>query len=302
MRRAHFVLKLILSATLIGLLFWFVDVEGALAALSALGPRELVAVIALTALAMVTSAWRFHRILRHLGEDIRFAPLLGDTLVMTTYNMLLPTPIGGDIARGLRSADRAKVAPHVWAATAFERLFGLVTLAGMGLGGVFALSRALPAALIVTCLLVVAGIAVLALALPRLLRRASGRLPVLATLAGALEGPLAGRRVRLETAGWSIVYQLVSLSILAVALPEPNTELVLGVYLGVPLALIAGMAPITIAGVGLRESLFVVVLLPFGYSKEQAFALAVVWLGSTLMAALAGALVLLAERRVQVAT
>jgi glycosyltransferase 2 family protein len=301
MRRA-LGLKILLSAALAAAVFYFVDVGAALKALSALGARELGAVIGLTALAMITSAWRFHRILHHLGENIAFRPLLGDALVGTTYNVLLPTPIGGDIARGLRSVDRAKEAPRVWAAVAFERLFGLVTLALMGLFGVFALATALPGALIITCLLVVAGIAVVALGLPRLLRRASGRLPVMAILAAALEGPLARRQVRLETLGWSLVYQLVSLSILAVAVPEPSTRLVLGVYLGVPLALIAGMAPITVGGVGLRESLFVVVLPPFGYSTEQAFALGVVWLGSTLMAALAGALVLLAERRVTVAT
>jgi glycosyltransferase 2 family protein len=191
-------------------------------------------------------------------------------------------------------------------------MLGLVTLALMALVGVVALSSALPLSLLVPSLLVVATITLVALGLPRLLTLLARRwgqgktgkvLSVSAlALAEALNGPLARNRVRLETLGASLLYQLVSLSILAVVVPQPSVEHVLGIYVGVPLALIAAMVPITIGGVGLRESLFVVVLAPFGFTREQAFALALVWLGSSLIAALAGALVLATERRAHVAT
>jgi uncharacterized membrane protein YbhN (UPF0104 family) len=93
------------------------------------------------------------------------------------------------------------------------------------------------------------------------------------------------------------LYQWVALSILVVAgrgWGEPN--LVLAVYAGVPIALVASMVPITIAGLGLRESLFVTVLGQMGLPPERSLALAFIWLGSNLACAFAGAAVMGSER------
>lgn len=55
-----------------------------------------------------------------------------------------------------------------------------------------------------------------------------------------------------------------------------------------PIALVISTAPITIGGFGLRDSLFVTVLAPFGIAADRAFALFLVWLASNLIGASVG--------------
>jgi len=61
------------------------------------------------------------------------------------------------------------------------------------------------------------------------------------------------------------------------------------------LALVLTLLPVSIAGIGVRESLFVVLLGRFGMASDRALSLAVVWLGSALLTAFAGVVVLLIE-------
>ena len=108
-------------------------------------------------------------------------------------------------------------------------------------------------------------------------------------VAQAFAGPLARPAARLETFGWSLLYQFVALSILlAAGLGWGEPEILRAVYLGVPIALVASMIPITIGGLGLRESLFVVVLQPFGLSADRAFALSLVWLAANVLVGVVG--------------
>jgi glycosyltransferase 2 family protein len=310
MTRWKLAAKLLVSAALLGFLVHRADTHTVMHGLASLSAPALFAVVSLTILAVVVSSWRFRRVLRHLGEEIAFLPLLGDVLVGTAYNLLLPTTIGGDVVRGFRTADRARDAAGVWAAVAFERVLGLVALALLGLAGMLVLARTLPVELTASIAIAIILFTAAARALPRLPRwgaRLAARLSPrissrLSAFTASLAGPLASTPARLETLLWSLLYQLISLSILAVALAEPTSTLLLGIYVGVPLALIGAMLPITLGGVGLRESLFVVVLEPFGCSAEQALTLALIWLGSTLMAGAAGALVLAVDRRTPLVT
>jgi len=63
----------------------------------------------------------------------------------------------------------------------------------------------------------------------------------------------------------------------------------------VPLALVITMVPVSIAGLGVRESMFVVLLGEFGVDAGRALSLALVWLASALLLALAGAIVMAVE-------
>jgi hypothetical protein len=69
----------------------------------------------------------------------------------------------------------------------------------------------------------------------------------------------------------------------------------LAIYAGLPLIAIGVMLPVTIAGIGVRESLFVLVLGRLGVDSPMALGLALLWLASGIILALAGVAVLFAE-------
>ncbi len=298
--------KILVTAALLAVLVTRVDLRTVAATLGTLSPLVIAVALLLTLGAVAVSAWRWHRVLAHLGEDVPFLALFADTLVGTTYNLLLPTSVGGDVARGIRSARRVADREHAWASVLFERVVGLLSLVlvstvGLLYGLTQTLLPILVAALAMAALL--AGGLVLAPTPLRLAARVSawgakGIGEFLERLAGAFAGPLARPAARLETLGWSLVYQVVALTILVpIGWAWETPDLLRAVYLGVPIALVASTLPISLGGHGLRESLFVVVLGPFGLSPERAFALSLVWLAANLSAGLVGLVVMVGERR-----
>lgn len=298
--RARLWLAFKIAAT-IGLFAWVlrtVDLASVGRTFAELDAVAIVAVVVLTFAAVGVSAWRWHRVLLRLGEHVPVRDLFGDTLVGTTYNMLLPTSVGGDVVRSLRCARRLRVGEHAWASVAFERVMGLVSLALVSCVGLLSATTRARSELLLLSVGLAGGLVVALMVAPGTLRLAARVVrPWLAGLAAALDrmalafgGPLSRAGARLETFGWSLAYQAVSLAILYAAgrgWGEP--ELARAVFLGVPIALVLSTAPITIGGLGLRESLFVAVLAPFGLSSERAFALSLIWLASNLLAAVAGA-------------
>lgn len=297
--------KVVVTAALLAFVLLRIELDEVAAAVAALSPSAVLLALGLTFAAVAVSAYRWHRILRHLGERVSPWALAGDTLVGGTYNLFLPTSIGGDLARGLRCARRVHDAEHAWASVAFERVLGLLSLTVVStlglLGGLAGASRSL--------LLAAAGMtailaALLALApaplrlAARLAARGSDRLARgLRRIAEAWSGPLGRPVPRLETLAWSLAYQLVALTLLLpVAWHWSVPTLFAAIYLGVPIALVASTLPISLGGHGLRESLFVVVLVPLGLTASQAFTLSLTWLASNLVVASAGLGVLLLTR------
>ena len=307
MRRSLWVaFKVGVTAALVVVLLTRVDLRSVGATLSSLSPAWIGLALLLTMGSVSVSAWRWHRVLAYLGEGVPFLLLLGDTLVGTTYNLLLPTSIGGDVARGLRSAKRVTDPGHAWASVLFERVMGLLSLVLVSTAGLlYGLTQAL-VPILVAALVMAVGLAVGLAFAPAPLRLAArvsasgakGLGEFLERLAAAFAGPLARPAPRLETFGWSLAYQLVALTILVpVGWAWGTPDLLRAVYLGVPIALVASTLPVSLGGHGLRESLFVFVLHPFGLSAEQAFALSLVWLAANLVVGLAGLVVMVVEKR-----
>ena len=179
----------------------------------------------------------------------------------------------------------------------YERVMGLLSLVLVSCVGLLStFSDDLNHLFLAAALMAVALAATLAFApaplrlAARISRLGARRLgEALLRIAQAFAGPLARPAARLETFGWSLLYQFVALSILlAAALPWGEPEILRAVYLGVPIALVASMIPVTIGGLGLRETLFVVVLQPFGLSADRAFALSLVWLAANVVVGLVG--------------
>lgn len=299
-------IKIVLTVALLTVLVDRVDLGALRATLAELHPVAITTMACLTVISVLVSAWRWRRVLARLGESVSLGALFKDTLVGTTYNLLLPTSVGGDIARSLRCVRRVSRPEHAWASVVFERILGLLSLVLVSaLGLLYELTDAtstllmaalgLASALTIALLVAPAPLRGLAQLVDRAWPRAGS---FLRHLADTFAGPLAAPGARIETLAWSLLYQGVALSLLLPAgwtWQEP--ELVRAVFLGVPIALVASTLPITIGGLGLRESLFVVVLAPFHVEAHRAFALSIIWLAANVFAGVLGLFVLWIERK-----
>jgi uncharacterized membrane protein YbhN (UPF0104 family) len=305
-RRVWWFAKLLLTAGLVWFVLRKVDLGGLGRTLGSMSAEATLVALVLTVGSAVVSAWRWHRVLGRLGLTVPVSGLLGDTLVGTAYNLLLPTSVGGDVVRSLRLGRRIGDPELAWASVVFERVVGLFALAVVSAAGLAYTLSAKTRPILVLALGMAFGLGAMLVLAPvplGLLARVGGRInqrsaDFFARLAQAFAGPLSQARARVETLGWSLLYQVVALSVLvAPALGWQEPHLFEAVYLGVPIALIGATAPVTIGGLGLRESLFVVVLEPFGISAERALGLSLVWLGSNLVVGGLGVLVLWWGRR-----
>lgn len=299
-------LKLVVTVLLLTWAIRQIELRATLGAVLGLGWRAALAATLLTGASLLVGAWRWQRILRLLGEHLPLGRLTQELAVATLYNFVLPTSVGGDVVRGWRVAPRLKQAEHAWASVLYERLLGLIALALLATAGLgVVLDQPTRPLLLFAGGLCLGLIALLwGAAAPlrlgaRWARRWSEALArSLEGLAGSFQGPLASARARGEVLGWSLLYQLTALTILApAAWAWSSPELLGAIYFALPVALIATVLPITVGGFGLRESLFVALSAPLGVPSELAMALAILWVASSALIAALGALALLAERR-----
>ncbi|MCC6216147.1 MAG: flippase-like domain-containing protein [Polyangiaceae bacterium] len=297
--------KLAVTVALLVVVARLADPIAAARELAGAGAGGLTLAFVLNGLSVAVSAARWQRVLARLGERVALRDLVADVLVGTTYNLLLPTSIGGDVARSLRCARRVGVPEHAWASVAFERLIGLLALVAVSGAGLATIARGRAGWLGGVAAVVVVVVVGALLGLPVALRGAAHvrrfgwerAASAFERVGAALAGPLASPAARLEALAWSVGYHVTALALLVPlgwAWGEPR--LLEAVFLGVPLALVATVLPISVGGLGVRESLMVVVLAPFGLSAPRALALGAAWLASMIVVALAGAGVLLLER------
>lgn len=298
------------GAVTLALLWWVLgrlDAQKLAEAFTAVGVLPVVLLVVVSYLSMIVASARWRRVLVHLGERQSLWALFGDNLVGAAYNLVLPTSVGGDVARAVRSGGRAKVAEHAWAAVLFERVMGLLALvltSSVGLLGT-ANSPALRPVLLLAVGLAVTLVAALLVAHAPLrlaaafARRLWPRLgEAIGRVADTFQGPLARPLVRLEVVSWSLAFQAVALSVLlAPFLAWHDPALVPAVFFGVPIVLVISVAPVTIGGFGLRESAFVLVLGLFGLREERAVVLSLLWLIANLTPALGGVALLGWEAR-----
>lgn len=297
-KSARLALKVLLSVALLAAVLLKAPVAEALRSLQQLSWSALAAIVFLTLLSQLVAAVRWHRVLHALEEKSSVRALLQDVIVAATYNMLLPTSVGGDVIRAYRCARRLPHGHRAWSSTLYERLVGVVALGLMALPGLLIVSKQGTSLSIWIPVLLLSSLALLFFGHIPLLLGASflaRRLPLASEwtqhVAQDLAGPLARAPIRLETLLWSLAYQTTSLGILAVAAIDwGHSDWIVPILGAVPIALVLVMLPISIAGLGVRESLFVVLLGEVGIGSSYALSLALIWLLSSLLLALLGAL------------
>lgn len=262
--------------------------------LDAVGRMSAVAPVAAVLLLgsnIIVGAVRWREVIRAYGVEP--LPPLGflmhGYLVAGFYNTLVPGNVGGDALRGHAARSAFSHAADSYVAVLVERGLGfaaLVVLAGVGAW----LSPAVPFWWAGPALLVGgASLVAVSIATPWLMRKVARWLPTsLRVLVGDLTTP-HGTRPLLVAILWSLVAQTgaVLASYVLVRDLDPHLGLVDSLAF-IPIASLSLYVPISLAGLGVREAAFVVLLGRVGVSPANATAASLAFMASLLVLAAAG--------------
>lgn len=252
------------------------------------------------------AAWRWQLLLRILGVRERIAPLLRAIYVGAFYNLVLPGQLGGQAIKVMLLARRSPALPAVVASVAMDQLVVVVALFGLALvSAAFAPPLAYRSGwLFGFGFTLLAAVALLMLSLtPRLQRRLLLRMRRWRFMPDGLRHQTSRTWLQLASYGrhpvgmvWAVlqaVLFLLTLSGMAFGLAAGvgiQLDFVTIVFT-LTLALIAGVAPFTLAGLGTREATFTGVFHLFGVPTATGAAFAVLWLVlNTLADAVGGAM------------
>lgn len=269
--------RLIVSASLIGLLLYVVDADETFRILSEVQPGYLVVPVVLLFVQTVVSAYKWKLILAVENVNIDLIFLTRTYLVGQFISLFLPSGIGGDVYRIAQIKSKVSNFALRVSSVVFDRISGLYGLLLVAISGV--------------ALLVYSSLTLLLLGLVVL-----APIAFLLLTASALSDKLLASRLRLfRTAGAILISQrkfiesnriwaIVAISILF----HGNIVLINYLYCHalsidirlielwaiVPLVYLTDMIPVSINGIGIRDSAFVFFFGLLGYLPEHAFALA----------------------------
>ena len=125
-------LKIVVSATLIGILVWNLDLAEFADGFRNMDPLLAFAAFILLWIQYPLSAVKWQVALRLHGIEYKTGYLLRAHCIAFFFNNFLPTSIGGDAYRAIRTMENAERKAHAISAVVMERLIGLVALVFLG--------------------------------------------------------------------------------------------------------------------------------------------------------------------------
>lgn len=285
------------SALALGLIFWFLPKEAILEGFARLTPGVFFGVLLAFLTCHVAAAFKWWML---MDRAIGFGAALRAHFAGLAANLCLPGAAGGDAVRAGLAHVALKDGPKVAAAAVGDRLIDMVGLAGLSLLGLVFLSGKGNAALAYALAGVVIGGAVLALFIfPPVARWLWGRhqgLPArglglrLADAFGAL-GQKPGLLVFALVLSAAIQAVLIWLSI-RLAEPVGVHIPVAAWFFGWPIAKIIATLPLSLGGLGVRESSLAALLAPFGAAPALVVASGLAWQAILYLAGALGGLIL----------
>ncbi|MGH7914516.1 MAG: lysylphosphatidylglycerol synthase transmembrane domain-containing protein [Candidatus Binataceae bacterium] len=292
-RKGHpvlgFALRAIAGLAIVTLLLWHYDMRPVLHQLARERVDFFIAVVAIYVAGQVMSAWRWSLLGAILKIPAPFIDYLAYGFIGMFTNVFVPGLVGGDALRAVYLGRRHQRLADAIASVAADRIVGLIGLFWLAGTAAAALSVKLPRSVILPTIAVGAISLACFAALP-LIGKLAARMPariagVAATVAPYLDRPLA----MMPAIGLSIVLQLslaVCQWILArgLGLSAPLTLFVLCV----PIANVFASLPVTLNGLGVRETAYLMLFGMAGMAKADAIALGLLWFAATALGNLTG--------------
>lgn len=254
---------------------------------------------------LLVKSWRWRNILLNLGLDVPLPTALKLYLVGVYLGGVTPGQVG-DLAKAWHLRSRGHPFAPAALSVVVDRLFDMVLMVLLAIPGVLFLGHLLPSRELQTALVVAVG-AGLILLLVFLMSRPQRRWLLLHALPAILPARLHASLERLHTqlAALAMHPRLVllasTISLLSIGFTFFRLWLLfLALNMPIPFYLVVSVTtlvsmlqllPVSIAGVGVRDALLIGVLLPYGYSVEQALGVSALFLLLTVQHILGGFLV-----------
>lgn len=300
-QRALVIAKVTVSAALLAVLFWRVDRPAFVHSLTAIPLPIVLGCILLYVGTYGLSTLRWRCLLRAANIQISAGRIVVMYFEASFFNLFLPTLIGGDVVRGVlvyrASQGRDAALPSV----VLDRVAGM---AAMLLLAISALSLGYErlgdphTAVLLTGTAAVFGSAVVLLfssraqsVVYRMFRRVglSGVTAKLESMGGALQRYARYPWALAQAFGLSILLQ--GAVILTYALVGSGLKLtvpLLDYFVLVPLVTIVAMLPVSVAGLGVRESAAVYFFGKVGVDPASALGMSLIWFSLTVLVSSVG--------------
>jgi len=293
-RRAHpyraFIIRAGLGVAVVAALLWDYDARPVFRILSRERPACFAITVVLYLGGQVLCAYRWQQLAEILKIRGRFPEFVAFTFVGMFTNLFVPGLLAGDAARAIYLGRPRNRMGEAIASIVADRAVGLLGLFWLAAASAIFLNYApLPPSVITPTILVGALALVGYLAAP-LLARLIHRMPRPIRRAGGIIAPYLHRPVTLLI---PIALSVALQTILAVG----QYSLAVGLGLSAPLSLfllcvpianVVASLPLTLNGLGIRESAYLVLFGMAGMHRDDAIALGLLWFAATVVSGLTG--------------
>ena len=290
------------SAVALGLIFWFLPREAIIEGFRRISLPLFLGTLFIFCCAHVAAATKWWWL---MDRPIPFVTALRAHFAGLAANLCLPGAAGGDAVRAAVAHVSMRDGPRVAAGAIGDRMIDLVALAILMLTGILLLGGrhgGNPALALAVAALVFAGFAAALYLFPPLARKAWTRhsgLPARALVLRLSDAfaDLARKPLRLFGAlvrSTAIQTVLVWLSVRLAEAVGVHLQFAAWLFAW-PLAKIIATLPLSLGGLGVRESSLAALLVPFGAAAAPVVASGLIWQAVLWLAGLLGAAVLMAS-------
>lgn len=295
-RTASQLLKVGVSALALALVAYEVDWVEMRRVLATAAPSELVVVFLLYLAGQALTALRWRMIALRIGFSQSLAEFTRYYYIGMFFNLFGPATLGGDVVRSLYLGAAAKRRAAALNTVVFDRVSGLATLVmvavcALALFGRFGLPWPVVATTAAAGVALTAGWWIVPVAARRMLSPRSR----LVRLIDEELGPFWKDRGLIAATAWVSVgfhvLQIGSLILLGNSISMQADWRYYFVFH--PLVTVLSAAPVSLAGLGIRELGYVWFLELQGVPRDTAFAFGLLWFGVLTAASLVGGLVYL---------
>jgi uncharacterized protein (TIRG00374 family) len=298
-------MKPLVSVLLYAAIFYFTDLSAIRARLWAARVDLVAACVLLYGLGQVLSAWRWHLLLRPVDLDVPLPRLIGFYFIGMFFNLFLPTIVGGDVVKALLLSRETRAPAPATVSVFMERNVGLLALLGVATVAAWWAPDVVIGGLSLRALtlLLSAGFVAINVILLRpdvytLIDRLITRTPLArmrgraASLYQSMTPYRSAYGVLAAAFVLSLAFQAVVIAVVFFAARALSSEFPLtAVAVFVPLISLAGMIPVSLNGLGVREALYILLFGRIGASSETAVSVALLYLAVTFLASLPGGIV-----------
>lgn len=304
-QRQKVLIKVVVTLALLGFLAYRMDLSKFLEILLSANPFLLILASLIQVLSVVLLVVRWRAILGSFDIHTKLTPLTKITFIGFFFNLFLPSGIGGDFFRAYYLAKRENRGMSTTVTTTvLERSAGLCALLVIGtffaaLQGIQLEGFPLLYVFLVVIVAYIVGNVLLfhpwthrkitALLRRRNLERLEAKMELVYRGLNSLR---RNRQAILSSLSLSLVIQFFAAVIVWVAALSIAIDAPFGVFLVfVPLINLSIMIPLTINGIGLRESLFYLLFSQIGLPVETAVSLSLVTFLAYVLASMPGGIV-----------